>query len=482
MVCLLLIAPAAARADDVSVAPHEDETALLHNPDMGWVLHENYPVDQRPNGSSTLLTQPKENFEGVDHVAVMFSWADLETRADQYDFAKVDRAYDYWHARGKQIQLRMSTESLLYWSALNPPAGMGVPQYLLAKLPATAKQTRKLDGIEYVVVDARQALYRQRLEKFLAAVSKHFDDKRPVALIDLRGFGVWGEWHSGYHYPSLDEKRAALCGIIERWSAAFPHHFLAISYSHDPDGPAEYYAGPSDHYDAAFTSSYADYLCYSALDYAMTRANITLRRDGVGGAVYSNQRRFCDESLATLAKGPMSCEFVQWYAQAKGGGEKWLDHLLDDALSLHPNYINLLGYAGGEALAFSREQPRLFARGLREMGYRLVPTRVSYPPVIRAGESFTIRSTWTNRGVGRAMRDFHLIVELSTTSCDAGPVESSKWIRGKVYDVDSKIKFDDLVPGNYTLRIGLIDGERAIALPLHDGDGRSFPIGWITVR
>src|SRR4051812_23838037 len=96
----LCLITATLRADDVTVTPREDADAVVHNPDMGWVLYENYPVDPRRDGTSTLLTLPKETFEGVDNVAVMFSWADVETEPDRYDFSAVDRAYDYWRERG----------------------------------------------------------------------------------------------------------------------------------------------------------------------------------------------------------------------------------------------------------------------------------------------------------------------------------------------------------------------------------------------
>src|SRR5262245_31718103 len=85
----------------LTVTPKELPCAVLHNPDMGWVLYENYPIDQDPHGSSTLLSLPNENFAGVDAVAIMFSWQDAEKRPDEYDFSKVDFAYDYWAARGK---------------------------------------------------------------------------------------------------------------------------------------------------------------------------------------------------------------------------------------------------------------------------------------------------------------------------------------------------------------------------------------------
>src|SRR5258706_5898691 len=215
---LLILFPFIAVAAPITVAPREDPKAVLHNPDMGWVLYENYPLDSRPGGSSTLVGLPDENFAAVDDVAIMFSWQDIETRADEYDFTKADFAYDYWKKRGKQIQLRLSTESLVWWANANPPAGKGVPDYVLEQLPEDRKQTRMMEGSPYVVVDARDAYYLERLGKFLTAVAAHFGKDRPVTLVDLRGFGVWGEWHSGYRYATLDDRRAALIGVIDLYS------------------------------------------------------------------------------------------------------------------------------------------------------------------------------------------------------------------------------------------------------------------------
>jgi len=42
----------------------------------------------------------------------------------------VDLAYDYWKQRGKEIQLRLSAESLLWWTKRNPPSGKGIPDYV----------------------------------------------------------------------------------------------------------------------------------------------------------------------------------------------------------------------------------------------------------------------------------------------------------------------------------------------------------------
>jgi hypothetical protein len=298
------------------VAPKELPDKVVHNPDMGWVLYENYPLDQDPQGSSTLLQVPNENFDGVDSVAVMFSWQDVEKQPDDYDFSKVDFAYDYWAHRGKAIQLRVSTETLLWWTNRNPPTGKGVPDYVLAKLSTDEKQTRTLQGLSYVVPDARNAYYRERLKKFLLAVNEHFSDKRPVTLIDLRGFGVWGEWHSGFKYASIEQRHDALTGIIDIWCDALPKHQLTLSYSYDPDSPKALYEGTTEKFDEHSTGHYQEYLYYSAFDYALTKPSVTFRRDGCGGAVHSNERKLNEEAFR-LGRGPLFSEFIDGYTQAK---------------------------------------------------------------------------------------------------------------------------------------------------------------------
>jgi hypothetical protein len=484
---MILLAPLfVAAVEPVTIVPREDPKAILHNPDMGWVVYENYPLDSRPGGSSTLLALPDETFAVVDAVAIMFSWQDIETRAGEFDFTKTDFAYDYWKKRGKQIQLRLSTESLLWWNRASPPSGKGVPDYVLDKLPADHKQTRAMEGIPYDVVDARDPYYLDRLERFLTAVADHFDKDRPVTLIDLRGFGVWGEWHSGYRYATLDDRHAALAGVIDCYAKCFKDHWLALSYSYDPDGPKEFYAGPTKGFDPAFTKGYDGFLRYSAFDHALTVPNVTFRRDGAGGAVHSNERKLNETAFATLTRGPMFCEFLGGYAQSKRGKPGTVESKIDDALSLHPNYVNLLGWQGGDARDFMKERPDLIELGLRTMGYRLLPTRVSYPTSIRTNAPFHIESDWTNSAVGRAMRDYTLRLTLADdagktlTTTDAGKTGCDKWLKGQTYPLAHDVTFKNAKPGRYTLRLSLIDPktDQPIALPLAEGDDHhTYPLG-----
>ena len=70
LLALLPLTIRAAIVPLIETVPEEDTAAVLHNPDMGWVLYENYPLDQSP-GSATLRVLPEETFPEVDAVAIM---------------------------------------------------------------------------------------------------------------------------------------------------------------------------------------------------------------------------------------------------------------------------------------------------------------------------------------------------------------------------------------------------------------------------
>lgn len=362
----------------------------------------------------------------------------------------------------------------MYWASRNPPAGLGVPDYVLARMAPNEKQARKMDGAAYMVVDARNAFYRQKLAAFLRSVGEHFDNRRPVTLVDLRGFGAWGEWHSGFHYPDPEARYRALTGIMDLWSEALPRHLLALSYSYDPDGPKELYAGSNKKFDPAFTTHYADYLRFSAFDYALTKTNITFRRDGCGGAVHSNERKLNDEAFRILRRAPMFGEFLGGYGALKKGGSNWVSWVVEDALSLHPNYLSLIGWQGADARDFARERPDLIAHGLRHMGYRLVPTRLQHPATITNGVPFEVRFDWVNRGTGRALRNYQIQFvllgskgsKIAESALDT--LQTSQWLPGETCPTCQKVEFEGVPAGEYQLAFALSDPatQRAITLPI----------------
>jgi hypothetical protein len=452
-----LLAPAIA-SPCATVAPAEDSGAVLHNPDMGWAFYEF--GKQMASGYA---------YPDVDYVAIAAYWNRIERQAAVYDFTGLDRLYDYWAANGKRVMLRLFAEDV----------GTVAPAYVLARLDSAERQSRTALGYTgYAEIDARAPYYRERLAAFLGAVAAHFSAAagRPVETVDLRGFGLWGEWHSGFLYPGqpadLKARRDALGGILDLWSRAFPGIRLLLSYSHDPD------SDPASWSDAA---RYDDFTRWSAFDLALAKPNISFRRDGVYGAMQPNERRFCEAAFAA-GKAPFMSEFTHGYVAGTAA------RAVDDALSLHPNFICVYGYSGS---AFHENDRAEFDRGLRAMGYRLMPISVAFPDTVPAGGNLTVTTRWANRGVGKALADFRLRLRLSdaagaeAASLDAGATGSHVWAKGATYALSLAAPLGTVRPGTYRLDLSLVDPRtgRAIALPVRGGDaGHHYPVGKVIVK
>ena len=468
----------------------EVDLMVLRNPDMGWVLQESYPVALEEG--STMFLEPDYAYDDIDYVTVMITWSDIETSQGVYDFSDADTAYNYWVARGKKITLRLSTESWLWWNNDVPSRGLGVPQYVLNTLSASEKQVKNMDGIDFTVVDARDAFYLARLDAFLDTVAAHFAPAgaKPVGLVDLGGFGVWGEWHSGFAYPGLPSDTSArtnaLQGIIDTFSASFSDNRLALSYSHDPDGPTEYYDGT--------TTYYNDFVTYSAFDYALGKSNVTFRRNGCGSAISANERLFADNTFALLTKEPFTCEFAGAFSGFADyilySGNFSVDEAIDDALDLHPNQMVVMGWDQSRAKLFLKSRPDAVARGLRTMGYRFVPISVSVSESISIGQSIAYNLSWINEAVGRAARDYELQFEIRDLNGNvineysAGAISTSTWIAGGgPYATNGSIP-NVLSAGTYRLCVSMYDAatDTRIELPLINNFDTTYEIAILTVN
>ena len=264
------------------------------------------------------------------------------------------------------------------------------------------KQQRTLEGAPYTVVDARDPFYLERLEKFLAAVAKHFDADRPVTLHRpprLRRVG-----RVALRVPLRIDRRPArrpqrrdrpLHRRVSRSPGrpellARPRRTEGILRRADPPIRRERYPQ---------LRRFRPLLRLRPRPHQAQR-HLPPRRLRRGRPLQPAQALRSSRSPPS-GPGPFMSEFCGGYGSNKVAGDKWLNFVIDDALSLHPNYVNLLGWQAGDALAFTKERPDLVAHGLRTMGYRLVPSQVRYSAAVRSGEPLAIAMKWSNEGVGR---------------------------------------------------------------------------------
>lgn len=399
----------------------EDPDMILNNPGMGWAAFENHAINDI---DGNIVSLPGYDFPLISYMSIMVSWMDIEKKKNTYDYSQIDYLYDYWTKRGKKIILRLSTESLLWWGESE---GAGIPKYVLNEIPSDQKYYRMEEGHNYWVVDVRNSFYMNRLILFLSDLQKHIQQKKfSFTFIELRGYGLWGSFVYGFMYKSINERRDALKGIIDTWSGILSNHQLTMSCSHDPDCNIKYVENE------IFYSEYERYTC---LDYALTKKNIGFSRSGCGSQIRHNEVVFCDKAHA-LGKNPITAEGLGYNYQ----------NIYSDMISLHANYFYVPGTLS-IGKTFIEGQKPIVLKGLKEMGYRLIPKYFEIPEALTKGQNFQILSTWSNNAIGRAPRDYQLIVSLEKNN-DFIQLSSESIATSSITEIDVPFSIPAKVPDN----------------------------------
>ncbi|MBX7258459.1 MAG: beta-galactosidase, partial [Candidatus Hydrogenedentes bacterium] len=436
----------------------------------------------------------------VDTVAVLSDWAALEPREGIYDWSLIDSAIRFWSEKGKKIHLRISTDAMITNGRMDGDGGAPAWLYDLR----VGKMTREEWGKQIALPDYTNPIYLPRLRLFLTALADHMQPFSAIEAADLRGYGMWGEWHSGHDMPDMDTRIRILRAIVDAWQDAFAKRpepfFLYLSTSWEyrddllPAGLASRGNPPP---------SYERYVTGSAFDYAFSLPRVAPRRDGVAGYIYNN------------LDGRLMCDV--WQSQRKpfiaelGGavsvferGERWgydLQSALDEALQYHANYIMLCNWDVGvmdtvqdlsaaPPVQFYNTHGALMDATLREMGYRLVPVSIDVPDRIVPRRPFHVMHTWENRAQGRLPYPYRFEISLERDGITRwrgvdSVFDPTNIVRGETFRWVSTFDLPDhgFDSGDYTVRISLVNdaGTQRIALPIEDGKGNTYRIGAVHV-
>lgn len=433
---------------------------VLHNPGMGWVIH-----------SSILRNHKDQNepdvYDKLDYVALLSQWNFLEPKEGEFYWEELDYSIEKWINRGKKLHFRISTDPMVYNGK-----GEGVPDWVFNDYNVPY-QFREDYGTQMKYPDYLNKVYQEKLYNFLKALSDRYGDLKELELVDLRGYGEWGEWHSGYMYDSYAERAQALREIIDIWYKAWGEKKLLVmscSYEWRNDLRLPLHA----------PQSYEKYQYWSAFDYALTKTKISFRRDGVGGAVKVWDYTLMKNYFESGRKNPMVAEFFICYNQGKGReGIRGYhpEDALEEAFSLHPNYIMLMW----DSVSFYNERQDLIDYGLRRMGYRLAPVKVEIQDNLKPDQWISIIHTWTNFAVGRLCEKYDLAVKVENEKgekvkeiIDYG-FEPTVLVEGKDTTFISNLQLPSK-QDNYILKFAVVDktGKAKIKLPLENQDKDGF--------
>ncbi len=457
---------------------HEDNEKVFSNPGMGWVIHHDIrKVQNDPN-------EP-DHYEKLDNVALLSWWAYLEPEEGKYFFEDLDASIAKWKSLGKKLQFRISTDCMSLGSGLAD----GAPDWLMdhKKVPcqtfsesyAESLKARHLDPGVFIRRNAAEPgrypdyldpEYQKALKRFLCALADRYGDEKDLETVDLRGYGTWGEWHSGHEYPTYAQRVTALRSIIDAWHYAFSGKktlMLSCSYEWSNSRIPPLHA----------PKNYEEYLYWSAFDYALTKPGISFRRDGIGGAVKIWDAHLMREFYRSGRRLPMISEYFDGYhSKSVGGRGYFVEDSVEEALLLHPNYMMLMW----DSVDFYEKRPDLIDHGLRRMGYRLLPREVEIPNVAHGEGYVTIRHTWINLAVGRFCSQGSLLIRVAGYVTEDTGFDPGALSEGEPRTFHTPVRIPEQLPGGIHPVEFAVRGydDRYINLPL---DGRTedgyYPVG-----
>lgn len=450
----------------------------LNNPGMGWVILEEPTYDGHMNlGYSG-------DFPEVNNISLSTAWANIETSENVYDWSLIDRTIDYWVPKGKMINFRICTDSLVL-----PYTSQGIPEYLFTKYKLQYREDTD-GGSTYKVADLTNADYQNRLKIFLSKLVERYGDNKNVDVIEIRGYGAYGEWHSGYSYDSYDTRINALQTIVGDWEKAWTgkNKVLVVSASAEyKESLTPYVANPDN---------YNNYLKWSAFDYAMSLSDVTFRRDGAGGCLkYATEQKLFQDFIRCGKRLPLMAEFFGNYAsyQNSSSGFNMEEGLNDMMFKLRPNYCTVLGWVASVTEEVAKNDHWFFDRGNEMMGYRLVINKAEYSAEATPGSTFELKTEWANTALGRFCYNDPLKIYFvdengkDVYSYTDKNFDARSFTNGEIYENFSQIELPaDLKAGNYKIMAAIVDpdsGNPAIRLGIAGDDGnKRYELGSVAVN
>ena len=446
-----------------------DHGRALVNPGMGWTMHF-YSNILNNYGSQLAPSDTLDDFPGLSTVYLRVPWAFLEPEEGVFVWELLDTPAQRWIDKGKFIAFRVSAmESWLYHAT---------PKWVFD----AGAQGYDVEG-HYKEPEYEDPIFLEKVDHFLEAMAKRYDNNPHVAFVDVGHFGMWGEGHTvmttpkhGHEWSIETQKKH-----IDLYLKHFKNTQLCISddfAGHDKPGAR-----------------------FPITDYAFSKG-VTIRDDSI--LVQPPPRSWYHSEMAQLfwPTLPVILEH-EHYGGAKERGSWDKELLLKAVEEYHGSYMSIHWWPR----ILLEENRDIIDRINRRMGYRLFMESAEWPESVRMGETFEIRSLWSNTGVAPCYKGGYpcftlkddqggivstLVVDQFDLK-DLPVAEPQAAVKQEVvqlfriaprYEDKAGTFFRSCKPGTYTLYVsaGMRDGTPIYELPYDGDDGKHrYRLGQITL-
>lgn len=460
-----------------SVSFEETDDLCAENEGMGWVILEEPLLGGLPSVGY------RGTFPEVKSISLSTAWSCFEIEPGVYDWHVMDETIAYWAQFDKEFNMRLCTDNLV----LNQGVKWGAPKWLTEE-PYNVPYKKLADDAIYF--DQSNETYLERLGLFLEAFAAHYQDpeypyRDLIKVVEVRGYGMVGEWHSGWNeYVDLEQRESVLRNILRMWREAWDDDkLLVVSCTYE----FTQYMGlgltkPSD------MQEFCEFMGY---DYALGNG-ITFRRDGIAFALQEYDQDFAVYYYYLNTGLPLLGEIGDGYWLHSDSSPYPVFEAINEALyKWRINYNTVIGWVAQDfEEVVIKEEPIIDYYG-HTIGYRFIPSSVEYSNSVKAGDKLYVNTYIENDGVGRCWEDHDFSIYLEDangnvvyTGTDASfnPVSMNG---GEAHYFNLKFDLPEtLKNGEYTIKFAISDsqGNPKIAMPIAGNDGTyKYYLGKVTV-
>ncbi len=431
LVTLALAAAAAAQDEKVIVRPMGIDDVLV-NPGMGIQTFQRfsgqalYPGLRWSEAGPTSKVPDERvppDFPGSSISYCRWFWSTLEPERGKYRWDILDLALEEARAHHQTLAIRLMPYD----------QGHPLPEWYQNSGARRANQPADEDG-KIWQPDFSDPLYLKYWGDLVAAAGARYDGHPDLDTVDISSVGYWGEGWSMY-MPAFPHQKA----LIDIWLQAFKRTPLLMNFDQE-----------------------------EALAYG-TRQGAGWRLDCLGDlrggpwqgrtSGWSHMLDFYPQQIVRAGiqevweRSPVSLETCGTPGSWKQRGYD-VDYIIAQALRWHITSLNV------KSTAIPPEWKQQFEEFQKKMGYRFLLRKLEYLKAVKPGSMMPVAMWWLNAGVAPVYRPYRLAFQISSPAGSAvipTDADVKKWLPGDAVFEGTLYVPETLKPGDYRLRVALLD-------------------------
>lgn len=441
----------------------QNDKIVLENPHKGWYHHF---VDQ-----GFLSEKYRDEFSedntrleafGINHLYIRFDWSDIEKEDGVFDWSPVDKIMKQYASY--KFGFRVCTFETRKETAF--------PKYLLEK----GMKYKKCG--DYIEPDYADDVFFKYLDRFMGEFGKKFNAHPQVEYIDMGTFGTWGEGHTWFG----SESRFDIPVIIKH---------IDLHIKHFPDTPITINDDMIRHVGFGADMDWEkrdESRIQTVLDYCKDR-KIGIRDDSICVDVHCEDFGFstvCSPYLfdTLYPVAPVNLEMGHYRHCRDFSGFEAGYRMYDAMRECHATYAGFHGHLN----EWIKEHKQLHDHGANKLGYWYFIDEINLPDLISGAEA-VCELKITNKGFCHSYHRFDMKIilenEKNTYVLNDESPDNRKWQAESTNNETVILKLKNVPAGEYTLKIGMFEGDTPIKLgfepKLCSNDG-SYVITKATVK